>query len=101
MYSQTIKIKINSILNPTFFGTGNLHNLGINCCALQVKDFWVVTLCSDVVGYQHFGGPCCLHHHHSEDGSSKVLHGIINQKTLTWIFTTTKISITVMFFLVL
>jgi len=22
--------------------------------------FWVVTLCSDVVGYQQFGGPCCL-----------------------------------------
>jgi hypothetical protein len=23
--------------------------------------FWVVMPCSDVVGYQHFGGPCCLH----------------------------------------
>jgi hypothetical protein len=23
--------------------------------------FWVLILCRDVVGYQHFGGPCCLH----------------------------------------
>jgi hypothetical protein len=22
---------------------------------------WVMTSYSDVVGYQHFGGPCCLH----------------------------------------
>jgi len=28
---------------------------------IQVKVFWVVMLCSVVVGYQHFGGPCCLH----------------------------------------
>jgi len=28
---------------------------------IQVKDFWVVTLCSDMVGYQLFRGPCCLH----------------------------------------
>jgi hypothetical protein len=24
---------------------------------------WVVTPHSDVAGYQHFGGPCCLHLH--------------------------------------
>jgi hypothetical protein len=23
--------------------------------------FWVMTLLSDVVGYQRLGGPCCLH----------------------------------------
>jgi hypothetical protein len=28
---------------------------------LQVMIFWVVTPCSDVVGCQRFGGPCCLH----------------------------------------
>jgi hypothetical protein len=28
---------------------------------IQVKVFWVVTSCSVVVGYQRFGGPCCLH----------------------------------------
>jgi hypothetical protein len=24
---------------------------------IHVEVFWVVTSCSDVVGYQHFGGP--------------------------------------------
>jgi hypothetical protein len=28
---------------------------------IHVVVFWVMTLCSDVVGYQFFGGPCCLH----------------------------------------
>jgi hypothetical protein len=28
---------------------------------IQVQFFWVVTPCSVVVGYQRFGGPCCLH----------------------------------------
>jgi len=28
---------------------------------IQVVIFWVVTPCNDVVGYQRFGGPCCLH----------------------------------------
>jgi hypothetical protein len=28
---------------------------------IQVDFFWVVTPCSVVVGYQRFGGPCCLH----------------------------------------
>jgi len=27
----------------------------------QVEVFWVVTPCSFVVGYQSFGGPCCVH----------------------------------------
>jgi len=27
----------------------------------QVEVFWAVTPCSIVVGYQRFGGPCCLH----------------------------------------
>jgi hypothetical protein len=30
---------------------------------IQINVFWVVTPCSVVVGYQGFGGPCCLHIH--------------------------------------
>jgi hypothetical protein len=30
---------------------------------IQVKVFWVVTLCTVVVEYQCFRGPCCLHLH--------------------------------------
>jgi len=30
---------------------------------IQVEVFWVVTPCSAVLGYQCFGGPCCLHLH--------------------------------------
>jgi len=28
---------------------------------IQVEFFWVVTPCNFVVGYQHFRGSCCLH----------------------------------------
>jgi hypothetical protein len=28
---------------------------------IQVKVFWVVMLSGPAVGYQHFGGPYCLH----------------------------------------
>jgi len=28
---------------------------------IKIAVFWVLTPCSDVVGYQHFGGPCCSH----------------------------------------
>jgi hypothetical protein len=28
---------------------------------IPVMVFWVMTPCSDVVGCQHFGGPCHLH----------------------------------------
>jgi hypothetical protein len=30
---------------------------------IQVEVFWVVMVCSVRVGYQCFGGPCCLHLH--------------------------------------
>jgi len=33
---------------------------------IEVDVFWVVTLCSIVVGYQSFKGPCCLHLHGGE-----------------------------------
>jgi len=31
--------------------------------AMKIQDvvFWVLTQCSDVIVYQHFGGPCYLH----------------------------------------
>jgi len=35
---------------------------------IHLEVFWVVTLYTDVVGLQHFGGPCCLHLR-SEDGN--------------------------------
>jgi len=28
---------------------------------IEVEFFWVVTPCSVMVGYQHFGGPYCMH----------------------------------------
>jgi hypothetical protein len=28
---------------------------------INIVVFWVVTTCGDLVGYQRFGGPCCLH----------------------------------------
>jgi hypothetical protein len=36
------------------------HPLGLfqYGCNFQVEDFWVATLCSVVVGYQRFRGPC-------------------------------------------
>jgi hypothetical protein len=28
---------------------------------IHIEDFWVVTACNGVVGYQRFRGTCCLH----------------------------------------
>jgi len=36
---------------------------------IQVVVFCVVMPCSDVVAYQHFGGPSCLHLHPEDEGS--------------------------------
>jgi hypothetical protein len=54
---------------------------------IQVAVFWVVTQCSDVVGYKLFRGPYSLHLE-AEEGSvrSTSLHGVTTQKTATWIF---------------
>jgi hypothetical protein len=41
----------------------------------QVDIFWVVTPCSVVVGYQCFGGSCCLHLQ-DEYGGSMVLRNV-------------------------
>jgi hypothetical protein len=40
---------------------------------IHVVMFWVGTPYSDVVGYQHSGGPCCLH-----------LQDEVNGKPFTW-----------------
>jgi hypothetical protein len=44
---------------------------------IQVDFFWVVTQCSDVLGYQLFSGQCCLHLHYSEAGGSMVLRNFV------------------------
>jgi hypothetical protein len=44
---------------------------------IRIEVFWVVTLCSVVVGYQRFGGPCCLH----LQGGSKVLRNSGRRRT--------------------
>jgi len=36
--------------------------LEIFTAMIQVMVFWVMTVCSDVTGYQCFGGPCYFHH---------------------------------------
>jgi hypothetical protein len=61
------------------------HNrLVRNWLSIQVMVFWVVMLCCVVVGYQRFGGPCCLHL--QGEGPSKrwcpttTLHGVTTSK---------------------
>jgi hypothetical protein len=38
---------------------------------IQVEVFRVVKPCSVVVGYQRFGGPCCLHLQGEANGAEK------------------------------
>jgi hypothetical protein len=38
---------------------------------IHVEVFWVVMLCSVVVGYQHFGEPCFLHLQGEVNGAGK------------------------------
>jgi len=54
---------------------------------IHVVVFWVMTLCSDVVGYQRLGGSYCLQIH-SKDGGNKILRSnpedqdrILNEKS--------------------
>jgi hypothetical protein len=51
----------------------------------QAEVFWVVTPKSVVVGYQHFGGPCCLHLQCEVNGAGKRANGtvILNIVVLT------------------
>jgi len=39
-----------------------------------IQVVWVIIPCSDVVGHQYFGGPCCLHL--QGDGGSMVLQNV-------------------------
>jgi hypothetical protein len=53
-------VKFHLLKNVTSFRTSSritAHTV-FHFCLLV---FWVVTPCSDAVGYQRFGGPCCLH----------------------------------------
>jgi len=43
------------------------------------RGLWVVTPCNDVVGYQRFGGPCCLH---LQCETANVATSLVNYKTL-------------------
>jgi hypothetical protein len=54
-----------------------------------------------VVGYQRFGGPCCLHLHGKDGGDMTSLHGVTTEKTPTWIFIameTSRLALSFLFF---
>jgi hypothetical protein len=62
--------------------------------SFRVEVFWVVTPCGGVVGYQCFGGTCCLHLHggvsslhfpsfHSEDGGSMSSETLVFHHNIT------------------
>jgi hypothetical protein len=46
---------------PCIIITSSYHFLSPRFKHALATLFWVVTPCSDVVGYLRFGGPCCLH----------------------------------------
>jgi len=50
----------------------------------QVMVLWVVMPCSDVVGDQHFGGPCCLHLHPEDVGSTVCILPHHNPEDYDW-----------------
>jgi len=64
----------------------NCERLGISkAMKIQVMLFWIVMLCSEMVGYQCFRRPCCLCLHLQDWGQHclpkcwypTILHGII------------------------
>jgi hypothetical protein len=75
LWKPVFKGKLNLFIYTLFviFTTFQNINFRMNCiwiasfkafmAVIQVEVFWVVTPCSVVVGYQRFGGPCCLHLH--------------------------------------
>jgi hypothetical protein len=47
------------------------YRLKIKNLVIKVEVLWVVTLCSIVVGYKWFGGPCCFHLQGEVNGTGK------------------------------
>lgn len=61
---------LNGFRRNVVFGTG----LGIlKAMKVSVTLFWVMAPCSEVIGYQRFGKPCCF-------------HGVVTQDTMTEIW---------------
>jgi len=66
-------------VRPCFRADGEAHKQKFRKpppvkCAIQtfqVVIFWVVTPCTDVVQYQCFRGPCCLHLQGEVNGAGK------------------------------
>jgi hypothetical protein len=52
--------------------TNSLSFEALTAVMFHVEVFWVVTLCIVVIGYQRFGGPCCLH-----------LQGVVSYRNIT------------------
>jgi len=50
--------------------------------------FWTMILCSDMVGYKHFGESCCLHLHftplHSEMATPWPVEMLVSCHITTW-----------------
>jgi len=88
-----------TIISPSHFTVSNLcswnrsvNNRRINyvrfevfkAVKIQVVVFWVVTPCSDVLGYRRFGGSYCLQQGPSKRGYPTAwLHDVTTQKTTT------------------
>jgi hypothetical protein len=53
-----------------------LQTSGLTCSSAQVMVFWVVMSCTDIVGYQYFGGLCYWY-------PTRPLHRVTMQKTMT------------------
>jgi hypothetical protein len=66
-----MKIARSSEAVASYRNTTRRHN-PVKMEAARSSETFILTPCSDVVGYRHFGGLCCLH-----------LHGVTTQKTST------------------
>jgi hypothetical protein len=59
-------------MNSAILGYFSYVRFEVLTVMIHIIIFWIVMLYSDVVGYHHFGVPCCLHLEalHLEDGGS-------------------------------